>query len=109
MTELSNELVCIQIRTGIELWVEKQRIDNLMNSIDDLAGRKFILIDDQLINVADIVGIFNPKTMEDHKRRKNGEWQCGKGSWHKAKQQCDCRNSVNVCGMCHVSPCCCRN
>lgn len=92
MNELSKELMCVQIRTGVELWVEKDRATNLMKLLTQ-GDTKFIEFDGQLFNRADIVGVFNATTMEELTRRKNGQWTCSKGTWHDKRQQCDCRRS----------------
>lgn len=86
MNELSKQLKCICLRNGVELWIESERIDkiNLENS-----GR-FLKIGEEIINTADIVGIFTAQAMEDKTRRQNGEWQCRQGEWHSKKDKCEC-------------------
>lgn len=81
--------MCVQIRTGVELWVEKDRAGNLMTLLTT-TDNKFIEFDGQIFNRADIVGVFTATTMEELTRRKNGQWTCSKGTWHDKRQQCDC-------------------
>lgn len=92
MNELSKELMCVQIRSGVEIWVEKDRAANLMKLLTT-ADTKFIEFDGQIFNRADIVGVFTATTMEELTRRKNGQWKCAKGAWHDKRQDCECRRS----------------
>lgn len=90
MTQLTKNLMCIQMRSGVELWVEGERVAALQRMLETMAGHKFVNFDNQSINTADIVGIFSAATMEDVKRRKNGQWQCGSGKWHDRGSKCEC-------------------
>lgn len=90
MNELSVSLMCVQMRTGIELWMEKDRADKLQAALQNITSSKFIMHDGQTINSADIVGIFDAKTMEETTRRKNFEYKCKRGTWHAKGQTCDC-------------------
>lgn len=82
--------MCIQIRSGITLWVERERATHLMQILTN-GDTKFIEFDGQVFNRADIVGVFTAQTMEELKRRKNGEWQCSTGTWHGRNTDCECR------------------
>lgn len=84
MNELSKNLKCICLRNGVELWIESERLEKL--NLEN-AGR-FLKIDEEIINTADIVGIFTAQTMEEKTRRKNGDWQCKWGYWHIRKEEC---------------------
>lgn len=90
MNELTKELMCVQLRSGILLWLEQERCVSFMMALENPNCPKFVRIDDQMINTADISGIFNAKSMEDMTRRKNGQWQCKKGEWHDRSTTCDC-------------------
>jgi hypothetical protein len=90
MNELANSQMCIVMRNGIEIWVDKDRALRLQAVLKGLSVNKFIDFDDRSINTADILGVFNPQDMDLHTRRKNGEWQCDKGRWHSKGQMCDC-------------------
>lgn len=85
--EITKDLKCLVLRNGIEMWKEKERLDHLIGSLE---GNKFIAIDDEMINIADIVGVFSPITMEDMTRRKNGEWKCRNNVWHGPRKKCLC-------------------
>jgi hypothetical protein len=81
-TELAKKLMCIKMRDGVELWLEDDRIQNLKSVLKQLTGAKFIEIGEQLINSADITGIYEPSTIEDMTRKKQGQWQDKRGEWH---------------------------
>lgn len=90
MNEISKNLMCVQMRSGVEVWLESDRATNLQTTLLNITGSKFIKIDDQIVNTADIVGLFNPKTMADHTHRKNGKWQCSFNTWHQKNDTCGC-------------------
>ena len=90
MKELAKNLYCIQMRTGVEIWVEHERAVKLQNILSSISGSKFILFEEETINTADIVGIFRAGTMQDLTRRKNGQWLCDKGTWHQRGDKCNC-------------------
>ena len=81
------------MRNGVEIWKEDNRLNNLTKVLTGGNKIGFIEIDDELINSADIVGIFTAKTMEDLKRRKNGQYKCRFGVWHDKGEYCDCKSN----------------
>jgi len=89
-TEISKSLMCVQMRSGVEIWVEADRAISLQNALESISSSKFIRFDDQTFNSADITGIFSAKTMEDFTRRKNGQWKCSNSAWHDKHTKCDC-------------------
>jgi hypothetical protein len=89
-TAITKKLMCVQMRSGVEIWVEEERIQKLQTLLDRITGTKFITFDDQTINTADIVGIFLAPTMHDYTRRKNGEWKCQNNHWHGRGEKCNC-------------------
>ena len=88
--EITKKLMCIQIRSGIEIWVEDEKIAKLKAILAQNTGSKFIDFENQLINTADIVGVFDAKTMDEVVRRKNGQWRCKRGNWHDRFEKCSC-------------------
>ena len=86
--ELSKNLMCILIRGGIEIWAEEEKVKNLQRILENSSESKFIGLENETINTADITGIFQAKTMEDLTRRKNGYWKCKYNVWHKRGEQC---------------------
>lgn len=96
--DLTKELVCILLRVGIEIWVEKERAEKLDLILRSSNCPQFIEYEGQLVNKSDISGIFNAKTMEERAKRKNGEWKCHNNTWHEKFQKCEClsQNSINI-------------
>lgn len=90
MTQLSKNLMCIVMRGGIELWLEDEFVGGLKSILLKSNGSKFLEIGSEVINSADIVGIFEAETMSELTRRKNGEWKCDKGNYHLKNQDCAC-------------------
>ena len=110
--EISKSLLCVQMRSGVEIWLEEDTAANLQRALQAITTSKFVMTPDgrQTINTADIVGVFLASTMEEHTRRKNGEWKCHFGEWHVRRQECDCKSAKYTeatCGVCFVEPCVC--
>lgn len=90
MNNLSKELMCIQIRSGVEIWLERERAENFIKALSMPNAPQFVEVDGNMINRADVVGIFGAANMEDSTRRKNRQWQCKIGTWHEKNQECSC-------------------
>lgn len=90
MMELSKNLVCILMRSGVEIWVESERAESLKNQVEAAKQSMFVRYENQFINTADISGIYTADVMADLTRRKNGEWKCTSGKWHMRATKCDC-------------------
>src|SRR3990167_8521064 len=95
-TELSKNLMCVQMRSGVEVWAEKERVAVLQEMLEKMTGTKFVNYEDQTINTADIVGIFSAETMQELTRHKNGEWKCKWNEWHERKDKCECVDPKKV-------------
>lgn len=87
-TELSKNLICIQVRSGVEIWVEKERAEVLVGMLTAPNPPQFLKYEGRIINRADIVGVFTAQDMEECTRRKNGQWKCPFNFWHEKKQEC---------------------
>jgi hypothetical protein len=88
-TNLVKEQVCLYLRNGIEIWVDKDKAKDFSKDLID-GLKAFVYIEKRLVNTVDIVGIFQPDDLEDLKRRKNGQWKCDKGAWHDRGEYCGC-------------------
>ena len=89
--EIAKEQRCLLLREGIEIWIDKEKAEKISQDLSSNRAGKFNKIEGRLINIADIVGIFNPKDLEELKRRKQGQWLCKYGYWHlKTELHCDC-------------------
>jgi len=87
--EISKNLMCIKLRSGIEIWIEKEKAEKLINLLGT-TKTKFVEIDDEIINSSDVEGVFNPQTMADLAKRKNGQWKCNYDRWHSRGETCGC-------------------
>lgn len=88
MNELSKNLRCVLLRSGIKIWIEQEKEATLKKMIE--GGVKFIEYEGQYINTADITGIFTPDKMADLTREKKGEWYCKYAKWHSRGVKCEC-------------------
>lgn len=112
MNQLSKKLMCIQMRSGVELWIESERAETLQDALEKITSSKFVRFDERTINTADIVGVFTALDMQDLVRRKNGQWRCQHGTWHDQKENCSCVDklerdrrekqmaAINACSKC---------
>lgn len=101
--KLTVELMCIKMRSGAEIWVEKSKAQKLI----DLLGAtesKFVDIDGEMINSASVEGVFSAQTIEELTRRKNGQWKDTKGIWqNRGSIECKCGTILpfgSKCGIC---------
>ena len=90
MTELSKNLVCILMRSGVEIWVEADRAESLKKQIEGASSSMFVRYEEQFINTADISGIYTANVMGDLTRKKNGEYKCSFNKWHSRQTKCEC-------------------
>lgn len=90
--KLAKNLYCVQMRSGVEIWIEQEKVSKLQNVLTSLREHKFLFFNDQTINTADVVGVFKAETMEAYIRRRNGQWICKEGTWHERGQKCECVN-----------------
>lgn len=102
---ITKDLMCICLRNRAEIWVEKERIETLIDNLMVLSENKFIKINNEIINTADIIGILTAQTMEEITRRKNGQWKDKEGNWrNKGDTICPgCGNVLlkgKICGYC---------
>ena len=98
--------MCVQVRSGIEIWIEADRAEQLITILSLPNPPQFLKYEGRILNRADIVGVFTPQDMEIISRRKNGEWKDQKGEWHqKGEKVCRCGNTVPdgmKCGFCTI-------
>ncbi len=78
------------MRDGIEIWIEDDKIQNLKKVLMITEKSKFIELDNEVINSADILGVFNANTMENKSRRRDGQWKCKWNYWHNRGEKCAC-------------------
>lgn len=96
-TEITKEQMVVSIRNGVEIYVDKDKIESLLKEIE---RSRFVKIGESLINSADVAGIFTAEEMEASIRRKNGQWKDKKGVWHdKGERVCPYCGQVLPFGM----------
>lgn len=90
MNEISVNLYCVLMRSGIQIWVESEKAENLRDLLVQITAHKFVKFEDQVFNTADLEGVYNAETMNSLTRRKNGQWLCRYDKWHDRKEECGC-------------------
>jgi hypothetical protein len=53
------------------------------------------ILGEEMINSADITGIYLASTMEEVVHRRNGEHKCKHNNWHARGEQCDCGSRLS--------------
>lgn len=86
--------MCLLLRNGIEVWVDAERSRVIA---DDwrTQGKGVIVVNDCYVNTVDIMGFFTPAALDDHHRRRQGQWQCKHGAWHERDGVCECGRSLD--------------
>jgi hypothetical protein len=112
--DITKKLMCIQVRSGVEIWAEADRVKVLQDNLYKLKNPIFVNYEGQTINTADITGIFTAETMSNHTQRRNGRWQCEHGNWHDKFEKCACISreekersqrrweAIKACGKCNA-------
>jgi len=80
--KLTKTQMCIVLRNNIQIWIDKEKATKFQQVLQNITSSKFIQLDDQTINTADITGIFNSQTLEEYTRLKRGQWKDKKGKWY---------------------------
>lgn len=113
MNTLQKQHMIIRMRSGAEKWIDQEKAERLQEALPKITEHKFISVDGETLNTADLEGVYRPDTLENMQRRKNGQWQCKGGKWHERddrecncatleeKQRVETRNeAVERCGKC---------
>ena len=87
--EISKELVCLITMNKSEIWIEKDKLPSIMSLILENSNN-FIEINGGFVRASQIVEVKTVEQMEEVTRRKNGEWKCKYGTWHKKFEECNC-------------------
>lgn len=89
--KLIKQQLCILMRPGVELWIDKDKAQRLQDYLESISEHKFINFGGRTINTADVTGIFTSRDMEDLIRHKRGQWRCKNDVWHDRNEKCECR------------------
>lgn len=110
--EITKELMCIRLKSGIEIWASADRIKPLEKVLLSGGSSLFFDYEGETINTSEVAGIFRASTMEEMTRRKNGQWRCKSGLWHERSDKCQCpppnvaeknrlkQEAIRNCGKC---------
>lgn len=105
---LVKESNIVLLRNGIEIRLTNEELANLRVILANLSGHKFIdCIGDyeNLVNTADISGIFSFEQIDAINRKKQGQWQDKDGDWYnRGDYECPICGSIipkgMKCGVC---------
>lgn len=89
--EIAKKQMCVLMRSGIEIWIDKDKADKLRKILINSKRNLFIDFEERSFNTADITGVFIPQDLVDLKRRKNGQYKCSFGTWHDKGEFCGCK------------------
>ena len=89
MNEVTRDLRIIELFGGVQIAVEKDRVDSMLAQIK--TGAKYIdLGNGEGFMTSAVAHWLRAARHEDNTRRKNGGWQCASGNWHDKNEKCDC-------------------
>ena len=80
---------CLVVRNGLEIWLSPAKAQAVGNDwVDGTKPR--IKVEGRFLNSVDIIGIVLKEDIDDMTKRRNGEWKCQFGRWHKKSVDCEC-------------------
>ena len=73
--EITKPQMHIELRNGLSLPVDAEKVKVFMQEVERC---KFVQINGEYVNTADISGVFKPKTIEARNKKKagKGNWKC---------------------------------
>ena len=91
-TEITKNLMCVVVRGGIEIWIDEDKVDNLMAMIEK---QTVVKIGNNVLNTKDIVGIFEPEVIQERDNKKGG-YKCLKleDTYHVRGEKCEHFNKL---------------
>jgi len=88
-TEISKQQLVLRMKSGIEIWIDSDKADKVMSYLQT-QKTGFGTIENRLINLVEIEGIFSPVDLEELSYRKQGIWKCKFNKWHNKNEDCSC-------------------
>ncbi len=89
--EITNKTKCVLTGTGMEIWISEEQAHNISELINRKTGVQIIELEDCLISINDIKGIYPAQYIYDNRKRRAGMWQCDSCErWHKKGEECGC-------------------
>lgn len=92
--EITKKQNIILMKSGLVLWVDKDRTDNLSTILESGSGHRFVKIDGRMINSAEMEGVYTPFEFEELQKIKQGYTMCVYKKWHARKEVCDCARDI---------------
>lgn len=89
-TEIVKAQKVIVMKSGMSIFIEAERAAVAEGILASGSGHRFLQIDDQTINSAEIEGIYGPEQYDEIQRVKRGEYKCRWGKWHMRREECSC-------------------
>ena len=86
---VAKKQMCMLLIGDLEYWIDEEKIPLVQKDLHK-PEPKFIQIGRESISKGQVIGLFEPETVEDRKRLKLGQWKCQKGTWHDRGQKCEC-------------------
>jgi len=77
------------MKSGVEIWIDDDKAEKVMSYLQQ-QKTGFGTIEDRLVNLVEIEGIFNPIDLEELVYRKQGMWKCKHNNWHNKNEDCSC-------------------
>lgn len=94
---MTNEVSKIQrvlrMKSGIEIWIDSDKADKIITYLQQ-QKTGFGMVENRMINLVEIEGIFTPTDLEDLKRTKLGQRKCKYGNWHSKDEDCECGRNI---------------
>lgn len=90
MNEITKPQKVIKMRSGVEKYIDAEKAEILQNVLDAITSHKFIRVEGETLNTADMEGVYLATTLEDNTRRKNGAYKCKGANWHDKGEKCTC-------------------
>ena len=94
----------IVLRNGLKIWLDKDYIDKIKETITSPNCPRFLELGERIINVSDLTGIFMPEDIKAMEYEKRGAWKCEKGHWMgKQATRCEQKYALNKDEYCYYS------
>lgn len=88
--EITNPQLCVLMRSGIQVWVDADKANELIADLNSGKIKGFIVIGGEMINTVDISGIYTPEKINEYNKSKSGQWKCEHGNWLPRNKRCQC-------------------
>ncbi len=93
MNEVAIQKHVVVMKSGLSILVSPETSERISNHLVNQGGHSFLKIAEtgQVINTAEIEGVYTPEKHAEMLRIKGGEYLCSYNRWHKKREQCECQ------------------